>query len=596
MIKETFPDFCAQLRNDFMLAQQVAAPQAMLPTHLQQPQPQHAQHQPQTQPQASVIMSSNDYQIANSETVTSNFSDDEDDAPPVPVKKADKSNSFNGGGGVKAKAASETSVHRTKSSSQASHFASAFAAPTTLAASNDELINQIITNASGGGGGNANAGHTNEVKVVVVNNHNTNNLNGMIPENVNSNNISGDQYFQDGENEAELVIVDSTIHQPGLAELGNLHEFSEDLIENRLSQQDFLEQVAQLRNETMKQLVLRLSEESDNRKRCDIMDKLVRTLLELDMESEEEEDEIDELLTPLTIVLLHLLRVDLLTKFPKRLQASGSRIPPPHEIDETIKKPLFVMFDFLSGAINKKGKKGKEQDSDDDDDEEDEDDDDHDDEDTRSFGSKRTRSRNNEDNSITGSTTHLRHLVAQMGHNCSELGYLMLYYLMVKELSYKGFPMYTKYVKDMNKELATTLLQDIRWCARVDPSMLNYLACQLFCEFPSILVNNAEAIKLLINTSDPVQLQYLASNVISDNCKFFKRDALQNLLGKLFCATLSRIDSCRFVFIERSLKWNYYGQVFLWKLIDVHVDIHADHMLSILPKLNAYGKFFHLAV
>lgn len=42
--------------------------------------------------------------------------------------------------------------------------------------------------------------------------------------------------------------------------------------------------------------------------------------------------------------------------------------------------------------------------------------------------------------------------------------------------------------------------------------------------------------------------------------------------------------------IEQSLKWNYTQQVFLWKLLELHTDIQVDHMLSLLPKINFFGK------
>lgn len=514
MIRETFPDFYGQLRAEYM--QQQMPPAVFNGQQQQQPPPTHSHP----------IMMTSDYgqqtQPSPNELITSNFSDDEDETSASsvspPSKKLKKSNSFNGGsGGPKTKTEPDTvGGHRNKSMSQHQQH---HPMPITPSGNEDMLYN--IMNTAAGTNGNT----SNKVKVIVVGGSGNDdvNSNGVLENSINNNQVMS--YMDAGSTvENEVVIINNSIYHEEVAEADGF-VFPEELLDNRLSHQEFLDHVSQFRSEPIKQLAISLADEADNQKRCDLIERFVRALLDYDAEMEE--DEIEEFVTPITIVLLHLLRSDLLTKFPKHLHCISKWQPPAPEIDETIKKPLFIMFDFLSGAImerNQHSSKLKSQDDDNDDDD--------DDDDAGSVStSTRTRVRNDES---LGDLTILRHLIAQMGTNCAELGYLMLYYLFVKEHSNRGFPVYQKYVKDMNKELPATLLEDIRCCARLDSLMLNYLACVLFREFPSILVNNVEVVELLLANCDPFKLQHFYSNIISESCKFFKRDSISALLGKCF--------------------------------------------------------------
>ncbi|KAH9392048.1 Integrator complex subunit 3 [Tyrophagus putrescentiae] len=284
-----------------------------------------------------------------------------------------------------------------------------------------------------------------------------------------------------------------------------------------LSRDELREQIEQFSKVEIRACLQKIFHEKNRTVRCQEINKLAKLVLNDDA------DEFEEYSTSLTIILLALLEDDMSIRiFPLDFTRSGSQTPDDKELKDSITGPLFVMFRILAESI--------------------------------------------EDDQSSHNT--LLTLLASMGTNNSKVGYLLFYFLIVSDYMSGRMSIYRSYARDMSKEIAESLLTDLRCCAYDDVYMFFYLLPEVFSNFSSSFVTThfTDLLKMIVHHIDPLQVQVLLEKIISSSIKLLRKEAVIPIL-------------------TASLDWGSHEQLFTWQIVLAH-HISADQVIPILAKLE----------
>ncbi|KAG8191408.1 hypothetical protein JTE90_010584 [Oedothorax gibbosus] len=285
--------------------------------------------------------------------------------------------------------------------------------------------------------------------------------------------------------------------------------------ENTKVDQIVISELIQQLNGNIKQHVLSLQDEKDGETRCEIMERLLEAVLQ------EEFDQ--DVTSTLGLCLAQILSDEFCRKiFPTEVDDES--------IEDSIGTPLFVMFRNLCQTP--------------------------------------------EDDP---NRQPLLNILAEMSMHQSRLGYLLLYFLKASKAPENRMSSYKDYVNTQgswapvtrhseSKDLATYLLNDLKMCQEDDVRMFCYIIPDVYVQFQTIAVGNAELLNLIVSCIDPTQLQDLICLLIQKNIIMFKKDSFLSVLNA-------------------SLEWESFEQFCLWQLISAQ-NIPIEYILPILHKLE----------
>ncbi|CAH1257994.1 integrator complex subunit 3-like [Branchiostoma lanceolatum] len=236
---------------------------------------------------------------------------------------------------------------------------------------------------------------------------------------------------------------------------------------------DSLRQLA--RDSELRDLVVQLQADSDisqdTEAQCEVVDKIVETILQM-------EDFESEVASPLADCLSELFRKQLSGKV---LPAEATQ----ESILESIEKPVYVIFRNLCQM--------------------------------------------SEDS--YPSVEILYTLMDKLYQRQPRLGYHLLYYLSVSKVTedkarvYEDFSDHTQL-----RDLETCLMMDIKECQDNDIALLCYLVPFVYTQFPNVSVGNTELLNLVVAVIDPAQLQELVFQVMLGNLTTFRKESVANVL------------------------------------------------------------------
>ncbi|GFY70429.1 integrator complex subunit 3 [Trichonephila inaurata madagascariensis] len=284
--------------------------------------------------------------------------------------------------------------------------------------------------------------------------------------------------------------------------------------ETKVDQIVITELIQQLNN-NIRHHIISLQEEKDCELRCEIMERLLEAVLQ---------EEFDQDVTSILGVCLAQILSDEFGRkiFPDEVDDES--------IEDSIGTPLFVMFRNLCQTP--------------------------------------------EDDP---NRQPLLNILAEMSMHQCRLGYLLLYYLKASKSHENRMSSYKDYVNTLgswapvtrnseSKDLATSLLNDLKMCQEDDVRMFCYIIPDIYVQFTAIAVGNAKLLNLIVSCIDPTQLQDLICLLIQKNIIMFKKDSFLSVLNA-------------------SLEWESFEQFCLWQLISAQ-NIPIEYILPMLPKLE----------
>ncbi len=123
-------------------------------------------------------------------------------------------------------------------------------------------------------------------------------------------------------------------------------------------------------------------------------------------------------------------------------------------------------------------------------------------------------------------------LLQEMRVKEPKLGYHLLYYLMASEQDEENLSIYEEFVRTMKdfKSISTSLLEDMKLCQAYDPRLFVFLAPPLYRKFSKDLVGNVEMLHLLVAIVDPLQLRELLHEVVLRDLVIFGEDNVHDVL------------------------------------------------------------------
>ena len=271
------------------------------------------------------------------------------------------------------------------------------------------------------------------------------------------------------------------------------------------------------------------------------MQKLTKLILE------EDPEEFEEYYTSLIIIILAILEDDLSVRiFP--FDYGNPCMPGEKDLKESITGPLFTMFHALQASTT-------------------------------------------EEDQSTRKSKQLFMLLAAMGTNNYKVGYLLMYYLIVSKYMVGRMIIYRHYAKELNRELADSLLIDLRCCAFDDVFMFFYLLPEICTNLttPSSGANSG-LIKLIVQCADSSQIQMLIQLIVRGSFRFFRKEGVVSILCKLFISKHFHSLIFKFLFSYKaaSLEWESTAQYHVWQILSAH-NISADQVIPILSKLEHHG-------
>ena len=123
-------------------------------------------------------------------------------------------------------------------------------------------------------------------------------------------------------------------------------------------------------------------------------------------------------------------------------------------------------------------------------------------------------------------------LLQEMKLREPKLGYHLLYYLMASEQDEENLSIYEEFVRTMKdfKSISTSLFEDMKLCQRYDPRLFVFLSPPLYRKFSKDLVGNVEMLHLLVAVVDPLQLRELLHEVVLRDLVIFGEDYVYDVL------------------------------------------------------------------
>ncbi|KAL1508911.1 hypothetical protein ABEB36_003731 [Hypothenemus hampei] len=271
-------------------------------------------------------------------------------------------------------------------------------------------------------------------------------------------------------------------------------------------------------------LLGKLQEENDIVKRCDLTQEIIAELKDLNINKNQSDE---ELLCSVSRSFVSCLSEDLKSErvFPD--------VTSQENLTDSVRNPLFVILQTLYGYSN----------------------------------SKEDQMNKN----------LLIKFLAEMHPILPSLGYLILYFLKVqirtenkKDDNTKASALKTALYKDfcnsIEKKLDQCLYDDLYACHISDTKLMMWLVPDLYRDFKQQMVNNSQALRVIISAIDARQLQTLVGKVLQGHLVMFKTENLHNLL-------------------KSTLNWESIEQFFFWQLINAH-DVTIDTVLPLITELD----------
>lgn len=225
--------------------------------------------------------------------------------------------------------------------------------------------------------------------------------------------------------------------------------------------------------------LLKLQQETDPDERCELTEKLIEQMIDLDEE--------DENLPAIAKTLSGCVKDDVKGEiFPEVLTQEN--------LLDSIKLPLFVLFKTLYGL--NKDEVGKD---------------------------------------------ILYRLAAEMHHYLPNLGYLILYFLKVQirtenkkedhtKASALKISVYKDFCQSIEKKIDICIFDDLYACHISDTKLMMWIVPDLYRDFKQQTLNNAQILRVIISAIDSRQLQTLVGKVLQGHLVMFKPENLQALL------------------------------------------------------------------
>ncbi|KAI2808039.1 Integrator complex subunit 3 [Blomia tropicalis] len=288
-----------------------------------------------------------------------------------------------------------------------------------------------------------------------------------------------------------------------------------------VSETDLVAQIENVQNVSMRPILNKLSKETNKHIRAQEMQKLTKLILE------EDPEEFEEYYTSLIIIILAILEDDLSVRIFPFDYGNPSCMPAEKDLKESITGPLFTMFHALQASTT-------------------------------------------EEDQSTRKSKQLFMLLAAMGTNNYKVGYLLMYYLIVSKYMVGRMIIYRHYAKELNRELADSLLIDLRCCAFDDVFMFFYLLPEICTNLttPSSGANSG-LLKLIVQCADSSQIQMLIQLIVRGSFRFFRKEGVVSILSA-------------------SLEWESTAQYHVWQILSAH-NISADQVIPILSKLEHHA-------
>ncbi|XP_050303687.1 integrator complex subunit 3 homolog [Anthonomus grandis grandis] len=272
-------------------------------------------------------------------------------------------------------------------------------------------------------------------------------------------------------------------------------------------------------------LLAKLQEETDPRKRCDLAEEIVAELTDLDVNKNQNDVEtLCACARTFAACVADDLRCDRV--FPETT-------PSIENLTASVRSPLFVVLQTVYGYTNSR------------------------------------------DDQLNKSV--LIRFLAEMHPQLPTLGYYILYFLKVQirtenkrddntKASALKIALYKEFCNCIEKKLDQCLYDDLNACHVTDTKLMMWLVPDLYRDFKQQMVNNAQALRVIISAIDTRQLQTLVGKVLQGHLVMFKTENLQNLL-------------------KATLAWESIEQIFFWQLINAH-DVTIDTVMPLITELD----------
>ncbi|KAG8239927.1 hypothetical protein J437_LFUL019447, partial [Ladona fulva] len=133
-------------------------------------------------------------------------------------------------------------------------------------------------------------------------------------------------------------------------------------------------------------------------------------------------------------------------------------------------------------------------------------------------------------------------------------------------MNYGKASVYKDFCQALDKDLENCLVSDLKLCQEDDISMFCWLVPEVYNQFQSVAVGQADLLQLVVSAVDARQLQDLVCHILQGRLIMFRGDS--------FLAALSA-----------SLGWETFEQFCLWQLVAAH-SIPLEYVLPLLPRLR----------
>ncbi|XP_069137872.1 integrator complex subunit 3-like [Argopecten irradians] len=214
-----------------------------------------------------------------------------------------------------------------------------------------------------------------------------------------------------------------------------------------------------------------LQAEKDPEIQCEIMDRIMQTVLN--------EDEFDQdTATPLATCLCEILSSHFSTSiFPQETDEES--------LEDSVGSPLFVMFRFLCTL--------SEEDP---------------------------------------SRQPVLQLLGEMYGKQPRIGYHLLYFVKVGKVNDEKMSSYKDFCKSLdNKDLESCLMSDLKLAQEDDIRLFTFIMPDIYTNFPRIAIGNSELLNMIVSAIDGTQLQDLICQILQGHLVMFRKDSFLSVLN-----------------------------------------------------------------
>ncbi|KAF0295626.1 Integrator complex subunit 3 [Amphibalanus amphitrite] len=166
-------------------------------------------------------------------------------------------------------------------------------------------------------------------------------------------------------------------------------------------------------------------------------------------------------------------------------------------------------------------------------------------------------------------------VLAEMSERSPRLPYLLLHFINVriakeeKDTKVKWFGVYKElcHARDTNRELAVSVVEDLKTCQEEEQNLFIVLVPTLFTHLSTACVGNVELMNMIVSSLDSNQLLQLLSHIVQSDLVMFRKDSFMKVLNA-------------------SLEWETFEQYCLWQLVEAH-ELTIDYILPLLTTIQS---------